>query len=206
MAAPAAPVAPAASTAPDTPEAIAARYQEHRQSRISELAQRTFQLDAQTVEQLQTEPEKVIPLLMAQSCMAAMEATLVAVSNYLPQAVNAITEQTSTVQKAEKDFFDAHPVLNDPKYRQALDTAGVFYRQLNPTATKERFIADVGAAVKAQLGLQDAPVAPVAPAAPRAIPHSPIVANAPRSGAVTPGNRFAALAEDDVNGNSSGFN
>jgi len=197
---------PVAAQATETPEQIHARYQEHRQSRIAELAQRTFALDAQTVEQLQTEPEKVIPLLMAQSCMAAMEATLVAVSNYLPQAVNAIRDQHATVRAAEEDFYKAWPKLKNPQYEQALNSAGAFYRQLNPTASKEKFIQDVGLAVMAQMGLQADPPAPTAqPAAPRATPHSPIVANAPRTGPVTPTNRFAALAEDDMNGSSTGF-
>lgn len=156
-------------------------------------------LDDATIEALQTEPATVIPLLMAQATMAAMEATTVAFANMLPGAIMQVTEQQSTFKKNEDDFFGAWPALNKPEFRGQLDQAGQLYRQLNPRATKEDFIRAVGGAVAASLGIAaPAPQAQIAPAAPRQAPHSPISASAPRSmGAPQSSeNRFASLIDD----------
>lgn len=203
--APAAPTPQAApAAAPQTPEQIHQAYQEHRQQSIQRLAEQTFQLDEATVEALQTEPQRVIPFLMAQATMAAMEATTVAFSNMLPDAILRVTKQQRDYEQAEADFYTAWPMLKKPEFEAQLANAGALYRQLNPRASKEEFIKAVGGAVAASLGLSATPPAPqpMAPAAPRPAPHSPIVASAPRSpgGPAAPSNRFAALIEDDLNG------
>lgn len=198
--APAAPTPQAApAAAPRTPEQVASDYQAHRQQSIEKLAAQTFQLDQATVDALQTEPEKVIPVLMAQATMAAMEATTVAFANMLPDAILRVTKQQREFEQNETEFFTAWPALKDPKYAEQLARAGGLYRQLNPTAPKEQFIQDVGAAVAAALGVQAQAVQPgIVPTAPRPLPHAPIATSAPRSGPVPVAqeNRFALLIDD----------
>lgn len=188
--------------APKTPDQIAEEYQAHRQSKIEELAAKTFTLDQSTIEALQTEPEKVIPVLMAQATMAAMEATTVAFANMLPEAILRVTKQQRDYEQNETDFYAAWPALKDPKFEATLSQTGALYRQLNPRASKEEFIKAVGATVMASLGLQaPPPPAPAVPAAVRPAPHAPIAVSAPRVGApAAPSNKFAGLIDDELNG------
>lgn len=187
-----------------TSEAVAASYQTWRQGKHKELAEKYFALSEEEVAEIETNPAAVVPQLMAKSHLAAVEASVMAVANLLPQVIRHVVQQDSVTREAEDAFFGQWPALKDDKYRQTLTMIGQTYRSMNPTASREDFIKDVGASAMAALKLglvaPAAPAMPQAPAAPGITPHAPIGSGPatalPRPTA--PSNPFAAMAEEDL--------
>ena len=136
---------------------------------------------------------KHIPELMSRVYMDAVEASVNAMHQLLPQILDKHYSTKQTMDKNENDFFNAWPDLKEQK--ASVEQIAHIYRQLNPTKSKEDFIKEVGAIAMVQLGIQPkasstAPVAQVIP------PHRPPgVGGAPRAVGqpANSGNKFAEL-------------
>lgn len=187
---------PAAASAPAedlAPEKVAERYKTWRNDRVKSLAETSFILTPEQVELVQTEPEKVIPHLMAQAAVTAMEASTQAIAQMLPGLIEKISNSTKKLSQAEETFFGMWPSLNKPEYRPKLTEIGRLYRSMNPTASTEEFAKMVGAMASAQLNVAGQPVGQqpqgqVPPAAlPGVRPVSPLAGGAPRNVGSQPG-------------------
>lgn len=147
-AAPAAPQAPVAQPVPGqpTPEQVAA----HRQQ-LAERAASVFTLSEEQVERVATAPEEVLPQLMGQVYVSAVEAVAQQVSTILPQIID--TRMQTQIQQAHEDqqfrerFFGhwAAQGFDLRPHEGSVFESAKFYRLNNPQATPEQFIQDVGA-------------------------------------------------------------
>lgn len=204
---PAQPQAPA--PVEQTLEQVDAQYKDWRTNQIKSLATQTFKLDDATIEQLNTNPAEVIPQLMANVLMNAVEATTVAISNMLPAAIERISGQRDSATKGENAFFERWSPLkaaygngNTEAAKKILEI-GALWRHMNPRGTADQYIEAVGPMAMLSLGLgAPAPApqpGPQVSAAPRALPHSPI---APSTVSAAPmvaqgSNRFADAFSGD---------
>lgn len=160
-----APVAPAAPAQPQ-PD-----YAAWRQQQVEALTG-AYKLSDDEAAAALTEPEVLLPKLLARMQMQVLEQTMQGVHRVMPDLVQSV-QQTSTVeQKARDMFFGANQDLADARYAPSIQKAGQLFRQTNPTATPEQAVAGIGNIVRMMHGLP-APVAapaaqaPAAPAAPR---------------------------------------
>ena len=130
------------------------------------------------------------------------ERVMADLNHQLPNAVQHITRMATTQQQDEADFYTQWPDLK--AHSEDVLRIGRVYRQMNPTATKEQFIQDVGLQSMIHLrlpiqgvqgqGVQQTPP-PVEQAPPPYVPPQGGAVNTPPS-PQKPSNPFTALAEE----------
>lgn len=146
-----------------------------KEQTIQAVAAQAYQLSPQELEAVATEPEKVLPVLMAKVHVNAVQGVLRHVSQQMPKMVGAIMQAEKVNRDREESFFKAWPQLDREKHMGAIMQAGQVFRQMNPNATHEDFIKHVGAHVVLANGLQNVqpPVAQRPVAQPRPAPVPP---------------------------------
>ena len=152
------------------------------------------------------EPEKVLPKMAAQVYMTAYENIVKAISQAMPGMIQSTMATQSAVERATDEFYGKWTKLdrNNPEHNARVQRIATVYRQMNPTASQEQFIAEVGAQALMALGIPfadivDAP-APEAQQKPF-VPAAPTGA-APVRAAPKPMNAYEVLAEELLNDDS----
>lgn len=155
------------------------------------LAGQTYQLSSQELEGIQSEPEKVLPQLMAKVHLNAVQGVLRHVAQQLPAAVSSMIQAHAQNQRLEDQFYSAWPQLNRYQHDSTVRQMAYMFRQMNPSASMEDMIRTVGAQVVTALGLpaQTQPAAqpqrvvrqqqPFRPAAPAQASPGPAPARTP---------------------------
>lgn len=115
-----------------------------------ELAQ-SYALSEDEATMLQESPAEALPQLAATMHMRVTREVFQSLQQNLPNWVNAITQSQTTNKSHEDKFFEAWPELKE--HTPLISQVGQMYRQMNPQATPEDFIKNVGAMVWAQSGL-----------------------------------------------------
>src|SRR3990172_3902489 len=173
---PAASAAPAAQSAAEQPPAqpVAAAPAKTREQLEAEAKQARADyegkaegyfknyLTPELAAQLQTEPEVVLPKLMAKMFVDVEARVISQVGALLPHVISR-TQETQTVEhSARNEFLTAWPELKD--YEEQVKIIGTTFRQANPKATKEQAIKAIGEMTMAALQLTRAQPAAGAPA------------------------------------------
>lgn len=156
--------------------------------------------------QMLTEPELVLPKVMAKLHTKVIQNVLA----HLPQVLPPLIESVNTTSKAESDlrskFFSLNDDLVDAKFADAIVQSGKLFRSLNPTADADTAAFQVGNMVRLSLGMAlrekggASPAAQSADAGQRApgrvAPFTP--ANGGPGGTVAPVplNEFEAFAQE----------
>jgi hypothetical protein len=182
---------PPAQEAPSQPEV---NWEESRNAARAELEKR-YALSPEDADAMISEPEKVLPKLASQMYLDIYESVMSSMQALLPQAVHQVTYVSARNQKDESDFYGTWPALKNEQFQNDVLRIGKMYRQMNPQASKEQFIQEVGVQAMLALKLPLPNMAPPAPTQPQ-VPYSP-----PRGSAVVPqaprqstGNQFTDLA------------
>lgn len=188
----------------ETQEDFEARLHKFNADAEQLLSEQVYNMSAEQVEELETDPAAAMPKLAAHLHMQVMRATTQNIARLLPTLMENIQAQQKVSSGFTNQFFETHPTLSD--HQDTVIKYGQVYRKLNPDATPEEFIRDVGAQVSVALGLHAQPVqeqpAPAVPAAPA--PFTPSAARK-SSGAVPkqqPTNEFELMAEEELAENS----
>lgn len=154
-------------------EAFKKQYSDQRGKAHNELVQH-FSINEEDAGLLQTEPDKVLPKLAANLYLDVFEAVVKTVQGMMPSQVQNVMQTQTVNQKNETDFFGAWNKLDrgNAEHTNMLTRIGTAYRQLNPQATKEQFIQEVGAQAMVALRI---PLEADAPStvAPAPAPHRP---------------------------------
>lgn len=192
-----APGAPAAAPAPVAQDAQAA-FTAWRTNAESELAKGHFALPKEVAELAESDPVKfaqeTLPALAAKVYLDTVTAAVSAIQAALPNAIDGLLNSRTAESKAEDEFFSAWPQIDRQAHKSAVLEIGRTYRAMNPQATKDDYIKNVGALAALRLGLPLQVAAPAASAAPAVRPHVPLAVSAPRAAAapVPNGNIFAS--------------
>lgn len=206
------PVAPAQTTTPvaepaapppqaltPTPSPTAEQIAEWRGKMLEQLKAQ-YALKPDQVNAMLTEPETVLPALLAEVHLRAMEQLAPTILQRVPQVVEQVSRAQQSANKVGQQFVDRWPELKpvleaDPNKLGAIGQMAQTYRQLNPNATTEDLINKVGAMALVHFKVQPQATqpAPAAPAAPQAAPFVPAGQSAARGAPAAP-NIFEALA------------
>lgn len=198
---------PAAATPPAQPPAPTeeerrVQYDKDRAAAISRLTEQ-YAIKEEDAPALITEPEKVLPRLMAEMHARVMENVANYMQQALPHAVRRVSTAETAQQRAAKMFFDEWPELNKPEYGESVARVLAGYRQANPEAKPEDVIREGGVAALVALRIPipervmkrhnvDTPDA----TKPGVIPPAP--GGATRPPAKPSDNVFTVLAMEDV--------
>lgn len=165
-----------------TEEVPAARTPEQEAQVLGQLQDalsKQYVLSEEQADLLVTDPNKVVPQLLAQMHMNVLSHALRMVQESLPQQFTQHTERALAEQKLNDQFNTAFPdlSLSDKEVNQAVTQAVALVKTQMPKATMEEKIQRVGALTRALLG-KPAPTAqavqqPVSrPAAPQPVSPS----------------------------------
>jgi hypothetical protein len=206
---PGTPPAPAPTPAPATPapaqptqEQLAEQAKVFREHAITNLTkQYESELSDEDKQQLLTDPEKVIPRLLAKATFDGIQIAQQLTHQSIMRDLPAVQHHQSAVRAAEESFFKAHPDLAKPEYNKVLVRMAQTARELNPNGTQEQVSAAAASLARTSLGLPTpgAPAATPAPAVP-ARPFSPASgsgASPGRTSSVNKANEWAELAKDE---------
>ncbi len=199
---PAEPVAPMAPVL--TAEQVQEAYATQREDAIALLAKEQYALAPETVEALtETLGEdfvKDIPRMLSRVFVDAVGSSMQRTLQILPQAIASVMESRTQSDKSEVAFYTKWPGLREhhPKVVQFAQA----YRAVNPAASEDDFIQDVGAQVSVAMRI------PIEGAAPAAVVPAALAAARPfvpgKGGATKPaaqpgtGNQFELLAEEII--------
>lgn len=190
---------PAAPIVPESaPAVVPADYQAWRETRLGELAG-TYAISNEDAASLLTEPEVVLPRLMANAHMMVLESAMRAMQAMVPVMLQQTTQAETANNSARSLFGSINPDLMDARYEPAILQFGEVFRKVNPTAGPEEASRAIGALVRSALNITapGAQAAPSGQAAPRApTPFSPARGSGGSGGAVPSGNPFEAMANE----------
>ena len=179
-------------------------YETLRAEAIVEL-QKDFVISDEDAQTLVTEPEKVLPKLGAEIYMMAYENAVKSINAALPQMINSTILHQSAMDQATNTFYTKWGKLdrNNTAHSAAVNRIGMTYRQVNPNASQEQFIAEVGAQALLALGIPFAEIvdAPPAEEVTPFVPASPS-GTAPVERAAKPMGAFESLAEEFIDDDS----
>jgi hypothetical protein len=143
---PPAPVAPVPQPPAVDPAQAEAQRVATRQAFESRLLQ-LYAIDDNTAQEFESNPATVLPKIAAKLHMEVLEASVQGILQALPQVIAQYNVQQEQVKEAESSFFNAWPELNKPEYHPTVLQMSQQWRALNPGASKEEAIANVGALV-----------------------------------------------------------
>jgi hypothetical protein len=186
-----------------TDEQLAAAAAERQKARDTFVAslQDMYKLDEDTALKVMTEPETVLPQILANLHVTVLDAAVQGVMQQLPRAVQGVLESKQTVDAGKQAFFDKWPQL--AAHEADVLRFGQVYRQLNPEASTEQFIEEVGAQVMVVKRIPfDAVAAPAKSAGAGSVPTAPPAPAVPGTGTnrvakPVETNEFALLAIDE---------
>ncbi len=189
------PPAPAAPTPQLSQDQLAGYYQQWRGEAEELLATQHYALNEQAAEDLNDNAGEAIPRLMSKVYMDAVTASIGHVMSVLPQAVETALQVRDLTRTNEDAFYGAWPQLDKGQHHDAIVRLGMAYRQVDPNASLETFINNVGAQaiIALKIPMEAAPVEPViAPVA----PFQPAAASPPVATSAQKENPFSALSRE----------
>jgi hypothetical protein len=131
-----------------TPEQIA----EAKEKAIDELAQR-YTLSDEEADDMVRNPEKAYPRFAAKLFVDVFEAVTTSLHKAIPQVVEQTQQQAKARTSAEESFYAANPLLDRTKHAETVNQFANMYVQMNPKATREQMIKDVGVQAMGSLGI-----------------------------------------------------
>lgn len=158
-----------------------------------------YVLSEKDAEDLQTQPELVLPRLAANLHLEITRSVMTAVQGMMPNMIQNLNQSSLAETQARDAFYGANADLKGHE-AQVMQVAQMF-RAANPTATRELAIKTIGEMTRMSLGLP--PLLSTVPteAAPQAVasakPFSPARGGGGAAIPVSTPNMWSDLAKDD---------
>ncbi len=159
---------PAAQAPPldfSEPAAIAQRILSDRANVEAHVAKQLFTLSQEEIESLETDVVGTIPKLLAKAYVASQTAMLQQLQQVVPLMAQKLTQQTKRYEDNSAKFFKKWPQIDQQKHGDLVYRYGVVYRQMNPQASLDQMISDLGPLVMQAAGIAAQPTAPRTPTA-----------------------------------------
>lgn len=156
---------------------------------IMEIEKR-YQMSEAERDEMQLNPEKVLPGLAARVYVDVFESVLAAVNEMLPVRVTQLNQTSLQAAERTQQFYEAWPGLKTQEGHEKVLAIGRVYKQVNPDAKPEDFIRDVGTQASVALGVpipgitevtkDESPTQPHRPAGPGTVAPPPATPVDPR--------------------------
>lgn len=156
---------------PHDPVQIAQFLEQNGAQAIEHAAANVFKLSDQEIEALEQNPAEAIPKLLAKTFVHAQYNMLMQFGRMLPNMIQRTTQAQLRHRENEDKFFTRWPQIDATKHRDIVNQLGAVYRQMNPQATLEQMVEDLGPFVMMKLGIRPDAM-PAAPQGQRPAPGS----------------------------------
>lgn len=159
--------------------------------------EKIYALNEQDAQDLQTQPELILPRLAANMHMVITKSLLTAMQGVMPGQIAQFNQQISADTQARDAFYGANPDLKD--HEDAVLRVAQVFRAANPTAPRDTAIKIIGEMTRSSLGLVKVAPTEAAPQAPvsNVKPFSPARGGGGGTVPAKPKNMWAELVEDD---------
>lgn len=131
---------------------------------VEHLAKGMFSLSKEDMEELETDVSVAVPKLLARTFVQAQKNMLQQMARLIPNMVQQTTEAVRRNAESKAKFFDRWKALDPAQHGDLVDRYAATYRQVNPTATFEQMVENLGPII--MMAANVVPSAPAAPAAP----------------------------------------
>lgn len=130
-----------------------------RDKLIAGLAAERFALTKEEAEAIGTEPERVIPALMAKTYYSAVTSALMHIRNMVPTLAQEAFMEMMAAKEAEDAFYKKYPGLDRQKHGADAARIAMAFRRANPKISRDELESMVAAAVAAKynIDLRSAP-------------------------------------------------
>lgn len=118
--------------------------QAQREQARAELAER-FKLSDEQAEALLMNPNEVLPQLVADVFLDVYDQVVGAIQAKLPEVVSGILEQQRVLNEERESFFREWPELAKDEYQPVIQRIKEAYWQMNPKASREQAVKEIGA-------------------------------------------------------------
>lgn len=150
------------------PAELSQQILQNRGQLIDAMAKEHFALSEQEVNELNDDAVKAVPKLLARTYLDAVSTMLQHVATIVPRQIEMQGRITEANNAAKNKFFEAWPALKGKD--QEVARMASMYRRMNPQATLDDMIRDVGPIVMTQLKIVPPPTTNGQPAKPQPTP------------------------------------
>lgn len=182
---------PEPTTAPVEP----VDFDAQRQLAVDELT-KTYAMSEDDAETLLEKPEEILPGMLAKLHTDVYTQVISSVIGSMPDMVQGLMDQNSSIKNAEAQFYEAFPILNKPEYVATVNQVMSMYRQMHPEFNLGGDLAipiqEIGRHASFMLRLelpppsgQEPPAPPIVPP-PQPPPHVPALPGASSAGPPAP--------------------
>lgn len=202
--APASPVQQDASPPlnPADPRAIADAITANEPAIIDHVAATVFALSPEEIEALETNAVEAVPRLMAKCLVRAQQNLLSQLPNLIPRMIQTHMQVQQRNDENANKFYSAWPGLKKAEHGTLVNRLAHSYRQMNPSASLDQMIQDVGAMVMVAAKV---PAAATNGVGVPAHPMAPAVAALPQPAAFSPAQGGPASSPSAPEENPWGF-
>lgn len=134
-------------TTEDAFGALERAIEAQRPQMLELVAKNLYPLSEEDLTAVNTEPEKILPQLMARVHVNAVQGVLRHIAQQMPVVFNGLYEARERNRTMEDSFYRAWPQLDKAKHQQQIVQVGRVWRQMNPGGSTEDFVKQVGAQV-----------------------------------------------------------
>lgn len=127
--------------------------EQNRQAFTEALAQKSYQLSPQELDEFQVEPAKVIANIAARVQVQTTESLMKVMNQQLPIYLHGLLQAKSLSDAREDKFWNANPGLNKAEHADVVKSIAQWYRAQNPNGDEADFTKVVGSMAMARLGL-----------------------------------------------------
>lgn len=171
---------------PADPRALADAITANESAIIDHVAASVFALTPEEVEALETNAVEAVPRLMAKCLVRAQHNLLTQLPNLVPRMIEAHMQITRRNEENANKFYGRWPDIKKGEHGSLVNRFAHTYRQMNPNATLEQMVEDVGAMVMTAAKITATPTAPGAVAL--AHPMAPAANVVPQPSPFSPAN------------------
>ena len=204
--------ATASIPSPAEPGKIADAMLANEQDFVAHMAANDFKLSPEDIQAIETDVVGFIPTMLSRMYMKAQVNTLKQMERIVPAMIARQTKVMARNAENTGKFYSRWPSLNQTEHGNTVNRLAVTYRQMNPTASLEQMIEDLGPIVMMTAKVpmtavpngQGGPHAAAAPVGRPAAPPSPFrpaataaASGAPQPGIVDPWAGMAGSQEDE---------
>lgn len=181
---------------------------EKRGETIDVLAQSHYAFDDEQFRELDENPREAIPKIIAGVYLDAVQGSVAAILGQMPQIITALESRKTEDLAAENKFYEQFPLLAaKPEYKAHVTKVSIMHRKLNPKATLDEMIRDVGLQASVAFKLAVPESVRETGKTDTVMPHVPASAKS-QAPAATPGaakdvNPYTQMAEDMIEDDAS---
>jgi len=135
---------PEDETTPESNEEFVARTTEARSKAMEELENK-FQLSEEQADELISDPNKVLPKMMAGLFLEVYENIMGGLRQQLPNMVTQTMTSANDARQSQNKFYNAWPQLNKAEYHETVTRIAKNYQAMNPGVSQEAALKEVGA-------------------------------------------------------------